>query len=119
MRYRKLDENGDYTFGQGVANFYIDNPDAVRQSVLTRLRLLQGEWFLDKKSGTPWLQQVLDKGHSGAYDLVIQTRILQTNGVQSIDKFQSMVDTVNRKLRIACLITTVYSTEQIPLEVSL
>lgn len=119
MRYRELDADGDYTFGKGAANFFIDSPATVRQSIETRLRLLQGEWYLNTEEGTPWLQEVLDKGHSQTYDLVIQTRILRTPGVRGIVQYQSSLDTVKRKLSIAALIDTIYSDELVPLEVTL
>ncbi len=119
MRYRELDENGDYTFGKGAANFFVDSPAVVRQSVETRLRLLQNEWYLDTSDGTPWLQEVLDKGHSQTYDLVIQTRILRTRGVRGISQYQSSLNTTTRRLLIAALIDTIYSNEPVPLEVTL
>ncbi len=61
-RVRKLDANGDYSFGQGEANFWVNNAAGVAQNVETRLGLLEGEWFLDKNSRdplvsrNPWLQ---------------------------------------------------------------
>ena len=106
MRYRKLDASGDYTFGGGAGNFYQDSPEAVAQAVLTRLRLLSGEWFLDTTAGTPWMTQVLGSGTSSIYDSVIQARILDTSGVQSIDSYSSTVD--GRRLSITATITTAY-----------
>jgi hypothetical protein len=29
MRYRKLDADGDYSFGNGSADFYVNSPEAV------------------------------------------------------------------------------------------
>ncbi len=53
MRYRREDENGDYSFGQGDATFLTDTPEAVAQAVKTRLALWRGQWFLDTEEGTP------------------------------------------------------------------
>lgn len=117
MRYRALDENGDYTFGRGVSNFLIDSPDTVRQSIETRLGLLRGEWFLDDTEGTPWLQEILGKGTNQTYDLVLQTRILQTTGVKSIAEYQSDVDVVTRHLSVAGLVDTIYG--RVPFQVTL
>jgi hypothetical protein len=62
MRYRTLDANGDYTFGQNGANFLVNSPAAVGQAVLTRVKLMQGEWFLDQTAGTPYDTEILGAG---------------------------------------------------------
>lgn len=118
MRYRALDENGDYTCGRGSGNFLVNSPDTVRQSIQTRLGLLQGEWYLDQSDGTPWFQQILVKG-SRVYDLVIQTRILQTQGVTSILSYDSVVDPEKRTLRVTALVQTIYSTEPVNVDVTM
>jgi hypothetical protein len=120
MRYRALDENGDYTFGRGVGNFLVNSPEAVRQLIQTRLGLLRGEWYLNLQSGTPWLQQILVKGAvSKVYDLAIQTRILQTRGVKSIITYSSAVDSVHRSLSVQSLVQTIYSVDPINVDVTL
>jgi hypothetical protein len=108
MRYRTLDENGDYSFGQGSANFLVDSPDAVAQLVLTRLKLSTGEWFLDKTDGTPYMTKILGMGTSGSRDLAIQERILETQGVTGIADYASTVDPVTRAFTVAAIIDTVY-----------
>lgn len=45
MKYRKEDENGDYTFGQGDNTFLENTPEAVAQAVKTRFELWTGEWY--------------------------------------------------------------------------
>lgn len=110
MRYRKLDANGDYTFGRGQADFYRDQPEAVSQAVQTRLELFTGEWFLDTTDGTPWRTDVLGKYTQGAYDSIIKDRILTTEGVQSIDAYSSTLDRQTRKLSVNASISTIYGT---------
>ena len=39
MRYRRLDENGDYVFGHGISDFCLDS-DAVLQAAKTKLLFL-------------------------------------------------------------------------------
>lgn len=114
-----LDQDGDYVFGRGADNFFVNSPDTVRQSIDTRLGLLRGEWYLDQLEGTPWLQEILDKGTNKTYDLVLQTRILQTKGVTNIVEYQSSVDPTTRQLSVAVLVNTIYSTEPILVEVTL
>lgn len=106
MRYRALSPSGDMTFGFGRLNFHVDTPAAVGQAVLTRLRLLTGEWFLDAREGTPYATQVLGYGTRPTYDRVMRQRILQTQGVTEIVSYSSAV--VDRGLSIAAVINTIY-----------
>lgn len=113
MKYRKLDANGDHTFGNGNADFWKDTPEAVGQAVLTRLRLWLGEWFLDFTEGTPYQQGVLGKNNQTNADAVMRARILETQGVTAITAFSS---TLNRDLRtyaVSATIDTVYGPVQI------
>jgi hypothetical protein len=109
-----LDANGDYTFGQGSANFWINSPQGVAQSVQTRLLLWEGEWFLDETSGTPYSQEILGYGTKSLYDLAIRARVLATPGVTSIDSYSSSLNSVSRQLTVSMTITTQFSTESVP-----
>jgi len=113
MRYRALDANGDYTFGRGQANFLVNSPACVAQSVLTRLRLWEGEWFLDQTEGTAWLQQILGRNSKPIYDLAIRTRVLGTAGVTSIDEYSSTLDDVTRRLAVKMKIITAFDSAPI------
>lgn len=113
MRYRKLDANGDYTFGNQQADFLRDSPEAVAQAVSTRLKLGQGEWFLDKTEGMPWDTQVLGERTAGTRDSAVQKRILGTQGVVQIDDYQSVTDPETRKFTPTAEITTAYGTATI------
>ena len=108
-----LDANGDYTFGQGSANFFVNSARGVAQSVLTRRLLWEGEWFLDTTDGTPYAQEILGYGTAALYDLAIRARVLGTFGVSSIDSYSSSVDPVTRKLTVSMTITTIYSAESV------
>jgi hypothetical protein len=59
MRYRREDDDGDYTFGRGDDTWLINSPEAVAQAIKTRFELWYGQWFLDTTEGTPWIQSVL------------------------------------------------------------
>lgn len=109
-----MDADGDMTFGRGGLNYLVDSPDMVRQNVLTRMRLAQGEWFLDTAEGTPWFQQILDKGTNQTYDLAVQTRVLETVGADGIIGYSSVYDSEKRSLTIDMLLQTIYSEENIP-----
>lgn len=111
MRYRALDANGDYTFGQGGANYLVNSPACVAQSVNTRLGLWQGTWFLDKTAGMPWLQDVIGKNTGPLYDIAIQQYILATPGVSQIIGYSSFLDRETRKLSVTInKLVTIYGT---------
>lgn len=106
MRVRAMDANGDMTWGSSQQNFLVNSPEAVGQLVLTRLKLLQGEWFLDKTAGVPWSTQILGRNTGSTYDQAIKACILGTQGVTSIISYSSTL--VNRKLTVTATIDTAY-----------
>ena len=110
MRYRKLDANGDYTLGNQAA-FYVNQPEAVAQAVLTRLKLWTGEWFLNTTDGTPWMQEILGKRRVSVNpDAAIKQRILGTQGVKEITDYASSFDGNSRTLSVSCSLNTIYGT---------
>lgn len=107
MRYRKLDDDGDMTFGQGRLNFHVDSVEGVGQAVLTRLRLSQGEWFLDVTEGTPYETQILGYGTLDSRDVAIRDRVLGTQGVTEIAEYSSAVS-ADRRFSVQARVNTIY-----------
>jgi len=119
MRLRKQDINGDYQFGHGGADFWYNQVEGVGQSIVTRLLLFKGEWFIDLQEGTPWggfplnplvvsQGQILGEHTETMRDVVIRSRVLQTPGVQSIDAYYSQVDPNSRAFAVQMIVTTIY-----------
>lgn len=106
MRYRALSASGDYTVG---IPFLVNSAATVAQAILTRLQLWQGSWFLDLTDGTPYLQNpgVLGVQPAGAPDAAIQSRILQTPGVQAILAYSSSI-TGARAYSVNATVMTIY-----------
>jgi len=115
MRYRKLDANGDYTFGHGQDDFYVDQPEAVGQAVETGLRLFQGEWFTNTSAGVPWRQSILGKHSQSTYDLILKSQILNTQGVKTLDSYSSSIDTSTRLVTVTATIDTIYGSTSVTL----
>lgn len=111
MRYRKLDIDGDYVFGRGAGNFYVDEPLAVGQAIKTRLGLNLGEWFLNTSLGVPYDTQILGMGVLGRYDFAIQNVVNNTIGVKRIVSYNSSVNRVTRKARVNLTVDTIYGTK--------
>lgn len=114
MRYRKLTADNDYSFGNGQLDFWQNVPEAVGQSVLTRLLLWLGEWYLDTTQGTPYIQGVLGKHSLQQADTTIQQRILDSTDDQGVPtvtdivSYQSELDPDNRAMSAETRIDTVY-----------
>ena len=106
MRYRQL-VNMDMTFGNGGRNFYVNEPAAPAQAILTRLRLEVGEWFLNTSDGTPYLTQIFGYGSADSRNVALRDRILGTEGVVRIDSFSSTLG-VDRALKVVVAVTTAY-----------
>lgn len=108
MRYRKQNEEGDYQFGTGLNDFHINTPEVVAQSIETRLKLWIGEWFADTSDGTGWSEAILGKRSKNLYELTLRQRVLETQGVISIEDFQSSVNPLNRRLTVSMSVNTIY-----------
>jgi hypothetical protein len=111
MRYRQQDDGGDYVFGQG-SNFLVDSPAGVAQAIKTRLLLLTNEWFLDMREGTAYNPKILGHNTHGTRDAEIQSRILGTQGVTSIDAYSSSVD-ATRSMEVTATVSTLYGPVQL------
>lgn len=103
---RALDKNGDPLRGSGLGSFFTDI-EAVAQIIGTRLRLLQGEWFLNQSDGTPVFQSLL--GHpttTEAVALILRQRILGTPYVISIQSLQVVYGKAGRTFAFFATVLT-------------
>jgi len=75
--------------------------DDVRQSVLQRLRIFLGEWFLDNTIGLPYFQQILIKNpDQSKIDALFRDQILGTPGVIALNSYSFQTDFATRSLRL-------------------
>lgn len=108
MRYRKLTDDDDYTFGNSQADFYRDVPMAVGQAAKTRLLLWLGEWYLNIDEGTPYLQGILGKYSLETAETTIRDRVQDTEGLANIENLEGILDAENRHLSVGITINTIY-----------
>lgn len=109
MKYRKLDNTSDYSFGSGLTDF-VENKEAIAQAIKTKILLFYGEWWEQIDDGIPMFQSIL-----GAYDtetvklasnrLVID-RIQQVDGVTKVS--EAKTDVIGRKLYLSYRVDTIY-----------
>lgn len=114
MKYRKLDEKGDYTIGRRDEMY--EGTEAVAQAVKTRLLLLFDEWWENRQDGTPLFEKVLGQRlrtdeTPDEIDLVFSERISSTQGVSEITRFESKIEAESRAYTAEITIKTVYDTE--------
>jgi hypothetical protein len=108
MRYRKLTATGDYSFGRGLADFWIDCPEAVAQAVSTRLKLWQKTWFLDRTAGMPWDTKVFGFFTGSTRDPAIRACIASTKGVLDLYQYNSSLDRDTRDYAVSASLLTIY-----------
>lgn len=95
------------TWGRGIGNFLIDNPTAVAQAILTRLKLWQGEWFLNLQEGMPYLQQILGHAPSANIpDSAIRATIQGTPFVEYVTDYASNWASTERRFTVSCRVVT-------------
>lgn len=115
MKYRKLSPDGDYQFGNGAADFWVDQPEAVAQAVQTRLGLWQGDWFLDTTEGMTWKTEVLGVRTANTRDPAIRRRVLGTAGVKAIMAYSSNLNRDTRAFSVDTLkLDTIYGPVTVP-----
>lgn len=119
MKYRKLTAQNDYSFGNGLNDFYYDK-EAIAQAIKTKILLFYGEWWEDITIGIPMFQSILGQVDQESIKttsaLLLRKRILETPGVRSVDDIQTEI--IKRTLRFTIYCTTVEN-EQVEVEVSI
>lgn len=111
LKYRRMDENGDYIFGHSKYDF-LNDLEAVAQAIYTKIKLLQGEWWEDIQIGTPLFQTMLGakvtQNTKDALDLIIRDRILEVDGVNYLQDYKSEINQQKRTYTFSTTVNTVY-----------
>lgn len=109
MKYRRLDENGDYSFGNNSLDYIKDN-DAIIQAIKTKLYLFYGEWWEDISLGLPMFQSILGQvSNENLRRTVILLSAEQIQSVEGVASVDSIVVAISaRKLTLSIDVTTEY-----------
>jgi hypothetical protein len=107
MKYRRLTDDGDYTFGFGN-NCFLSGTDAVAQAIETKLKMFKGDYWEDLSEGLPFFDQIAGNSDKNAIDSLIESRILAVPGVSSISSITSSM--ANRKYMATITVVTTYGT---------
>lgn len=106
MRVRALDENSDWVFGFGAAN-YISGKDAVYQSVVTRLKSFKNDNPLAMDSNIDWNTLLGQKGTEDTILNEIERVVMQTDGVTRVTRLE-VIKTANRIQSLQLSYDTIY-----------
>ena len=88
----------------------------VAQNITIRLKLIQGEWFLNTQLGVPWFERIFVKNPDlSAIDIIIKSVINETPEVTGIISYSSQINRALRTLVMSFRATTIY-TENVVIE---
>lgn len=107
MTFRKLDENGDWTFGQGLSNYEKDEA-AIDLNIQTRLLSWVGDCFFDLQSGIDWKHR-LDMGQAQTLVDEIKSNLISAYGVVAVNSLSADLNRVTRHINIQYNIQTFFS----------
>lgn len=96
MRFRNIDENGDWVFGKG-RNSYLRGNEALMMNIKTRLLSFLNDCFFDTDAGIDWWNLLGGKDQK-ALLASIQRVVLRSSHVKRIVDMQSNLN--NRKFAI-------------------
>lgn len=96
------------SFGNQQADFLRDVPEAPAQAVMTRLKLLSGEWYLDNSQGVPYQGGVLGYHTAETADPIIRDQILNTQAVTGITNYSDSLNPDTRQKSVVAEIDTLY-----------
>lgn len=109
MIVRALDSNGDWTFGQGLNNYLLNNA-AVAQNIGTNLLQVLGDCFFATDQGIDWFNFLSSKNQL-ALQLAVQTTILNTPGVTGLVSSSLSLNRQLRNVTMNYTVSTVYTSQ--------
>ena len=107
MKYRMINDEGDWCFGQGMSS-YAKDEHAIETGVIVCLRSISGENWMDRNVGLPWISLMAQKDIGQIDLLMIRDYILSCSGVLGVDNLNLEVDE-KRKLKLKYNLQTVYN----------
>jgi hypothetical protein len=112
MQVSGLDKDLDWRFGKGRAVYKRDSA-AIAQNVLTRLRSFRNDWYLNTEAGIDWIQLLGNIGTEKRIIRAVESAVLQTDGVISIQRLGIIRRNTNRGVTIELQYTDVYKIQDL------
>lgn len=108
MKFRNIDTTGDWSFGNGLSSYAVDEA-AIEQNIQTRLASWKGNCVWDLDAGVDWINR-LDANQDAQLRLDLATIISQSYGVVNVTSVDWTLDSKTRHFVVNYTIDTVYST---------
>lgn len=106
IKVRKLDNNGDRTFGNGKANF-INEDLAISQNIATRLKSFKADFFLNIEDNIDWFNLLGQKNNEQIIKAEIYRVALATDGVVTVNNV-TITRLVDRDATFELSVDTIY-----------
>lgn len=107
MKFRRLNKNNDWTFGNGVYN-YADSDEAILLNCKTRLMSFKQDWFLDTSANIDWFNILGQKNNEYIIYNEVERVCLNSVGVVKVVSI-NIVKSDNRSASIEVVLNTIFS----------
>jgi len=107
MKFRGLDSNGDWQYGQGLGS-YAQNADEIALDIATRCRSWYGNCFFDPQAGIDWPHR-LEKDQQANLVQELTKIINATVGVVRVNAIVARTDPRTRACSITVSVQTIFS----------
>jgi len=87
MRLSRVDNDNDWTFGRGKAN-YLRQSAAIKQHVKTRLQSFDKDWVHNISHGIDWINLLGNLGTERRILRAVERTVLKTDGVVTVGTLQ-------------------------------
>lgn len=104
---RRLDNNHDWCFGRGRAD-YLRNIDEVAQDIQTKLLEWKWNYFKDYERGIDWRFFLGHKNTKSLLDEAIKDTVKNIEEVTDITDYKTELNTSDRTYKISLQVTTIY-----------
>lgn len=110
MIFRAIDNDGDWTFGNGRQNYATGNL-AIALNVKTRLLCFQNDCFWNLPFGVDWWNLIGAKSPAADVSILAQTRMMLSGsyGIVSIVSIDAFRDARTRRFAVSYEVDTIFS----------
>ena len=107
MKFRRLNQNHDWTFGRGASN-YADSNEAILLNCKTRLLSFKNDWFLDQNQNIDWFTILGQKNNEQTIINEVERVCLSSDGIAKVVSID-IVKSDNRSANIEIVVNTIFS----------